>query len=186
MNSANLTRDAVVTWEWDYVEGQTTDYAHLKPLWLDVGGVCSGAEVPVPQGADTFTFKQDPPWTSTICGDIITMGGHIHDGGTGVRILKNGQVICDSTTTYETSLLSLEPSGNHSHHGMGGMSVSHISSMKICNWSGMGSTSIGDEWTVEATYNISQHTPMMRDGKPDPVMGNAMVYIAESPSCGSL
>jgi len=55
--------------------------------------------------------------------------------------------------------------------------------MVMCTSPGMGMTKVGDKWTIEAAYNLTQHAPMMQDGEPEDVMGYAMVYLAESPSC---
>ena len=182
MNVANHSRDAVITYEWDYVAGSPDEYARLTPLWLDVSGICGSADVTVPSGQDTFTYKLEPPWRSTISGEVLLTGGHVHDGGIRTELIKNGQVICDSVAGYGERPEFMEPAdGMNMDMGAGinrSMEIAHMSSMTVCR--GLGPAKVGDEWSVHAFYNLTEHRPMMGSGAPLDVMGNVMVYIAES------
>ncbi|KAH8885837.1 hypothetical protein GQ53DRAFT_876673 [Thozetella sp. PMI_491] len=181
MNQASQRRDAVITLEAGYVPGNPIEYTKTTALWLDITGYCGSAFMKVPSGEDILTFQLDPPWRSQVSGDIITAGGHVHDGGTGLKLVKNQEVICDFVPKYGGDPAFAEPmdhmdvgAGMDSHRG----NMTHISSMNLCN--NMGHTKQGDLWSVVASYNFTAHAPMLEDGKPGDVMGIAIVHLDTS------
>jgi len=139
----------------------------VEPLWVDVGG-CGTSDVPSELNA-SFNFSS-PSWTSNLSGRMIFAGGHLHDGGTHLQLLKNGEVVCETIPTYH----------NFSSH-MSSKEEEHIKSISTC--SDFAETHPGDDWTIKAFYNTSLYAPMQRmDGSLEPVMGISLVYIAVSKS----
>jgi len=149
------------TYEFSLVVPKHADL--VEPLWLDVGG-CGTADVPSEPNA-SFNFSS-PSWTSNMSGRMVFAAGHLHDGGTHLQLLKNGDVVCETTPTYH----------NFSSHMSSGQEE-HIKSVSVC--SDFAETHPGDDWTIKAFYNTSLHVPMQRmDGSLEPVMGISLVYIA--------
>ena len=40
------------------------------------------------------------PWTSDFDGELLSVGGHLHDGGLTVTIYRNSRAICTSRAKY--------------------------------------------------------------------------------------
>lgn len=106
MNVSPHPRAVVLTVEYDVVplpllpaDWNTT---RITPIWLDVTGVCGQSEFPVPIGGyQVFNVATpEPAWKSTVAGDVVFAGGHLHDGGTNIKVLQRGKEICNSVATY--------------------------------------------------------------------------------------
>lgn len=138
-------------------------FKSIVPIWLDVGGACGSSDVPAFR-EKIFNYTC-PGWTSTVSGQITFAAGHLHDGGTNLHIIKNGDVVCESRPSYAA--------GGHTGHDS-----EHISSMSTCSDL---ETRVGDEWTIQAFYNTKEHVPMAgHDGNLEPVMGIALLYTTGS------
>lgn len=58
--------------------------------------------------------------------------------------------------------------------------MSHISSISGCQ-APTTQINIGDEWSINAYYNFTQHMPMFEsDGDISDVMGISLVFVAEN------
>ena len=188
MNEIDQSREAVVTIKWLYTTAGSADFDLAIPVWLDITGVCgiNGSEVSVPDSS-TFTFDMDPSWKTTIAGDILFIGSHLHDGGVNLEVKKNDKTVCDGVATYGGSpeyLAPMDMAHAQHHDDLPGMMTEHISSITECV--DVGETQLDDAWSLEAHYNLSAHpTTMKEDGNPAPVMGIILVYIASRKAGGS-
>ena len=188
MNEVDESREAVVSIDWAYTTTISADVDLATPVWLNITGVCgmNGSEVTVPD-SPTFTFNMDPSWNATISGDILFIGSHLHDGGVKLKVKRNDKTLCDGVAGYGESpgyMESMDMAYVHHRDDMPGMVMEHISSITKCV--GVGETQLDDAWAVEAHYNLTAHPTMMdEDGKSAPVMGIALVYIADRKANGS-
>jgi len=125
-------------------------------------------------------------WTVGYSGQMLGVGGHLHDGGTNLKIYKNNQVVCDSIADYAMG-------GGHSHgrrmiqgrHRMEkrqGASPSadgkeHIQKMSTCSM--MGAVAPTDQIWIDAQYDFSKHKGFQSpSGAYTEVMGIAIMYLA--------
>lgn len=89
------------------------------------------------------------------------MVGHLHDGGTRLDVLRNGETVCTMDAKYSV-------------YG----SDEHLSAISNC--SDVGSISPGDMWSITAHYDTRKHKPMKEhDGGLEPIMGIVLAYVAE-------
>lgn len=69
----------------------------VTPVWLDVNN-CGSSEYPMPAGyVDTHW-----DWTSTLEGDVVSIGGHVHNWGINIasELVETGEYFCDSVAGY--------------------------------------------------------------------------------------
>lgn len=78
--------------------GSATDQS-VTPVWLDIDN-CSDSEYTIPAGPSDTHRDFRAPWD----GKIVSMGGHLHDGGVFTETTNEttGQSICKSTAGYGT------------------------------------------------------------------------------------
>lgn len=156
MNMYDHSQEVVVSTIWDFVPSDASAFAEAVPFWLDIGG-CDSSEQPA-MAAGEFSYAS-PENTTHFNGKVAAIGGHLHDGGTHLEILKNGKPICNTQAAYKGD---------------------HISQMSTC--SDATPVAPGDRWSLSAHYDTSEHVPMANnDGSLEPVMGIALVYIAMTP-----
>jgi hypothetical protein len=165
MNMLDEPQDVVFTTTYEFIPLVPESFALTTPYWLDIGG-CKTSSFPAERDA---VFKYTAPtWTSSHTGAIVFVGGHLHDGGTTLEVVKNSQVICETKAEYDMY-----------HSPSPSVSNEHISKISTC--ADVGSTVPGDKWTVVANYNTSLRTPMARmDGTLEEVMGISLVYVAQN------
>jgi hypothetical protein len=162
MNMNIGAKQVYLTIYFDYVDGHPSRMQEVKPVWLDAAQ-CMTSEVNGRTAGAKFDFGA-PAWNANFEGEIMGMGGHLHDGGTKINILANNKVVCSSVPTYGTDEQALvranaakagdiaplpNSSGGHDManmakpakgaaggHGHGGQ---HIIAMSICadNTSGL-------------------------------------------------
>lgn len=205
MSDAAAARDVIITVDWEFIPSVPSDFQSLTPLWLSADGPCLalGGEIPVPANQTAFTIAMDPAWTSTVAGEVVIAHAHAHDGAEEVRTLRNGKVVCASKVRYGEKPGYVSP-GDHSDHGSSGGSgggsgggeggghhhgrrslgrrhedIPRVSSLSTCT--NLGRMEVGDLWSVQGDYNIVKHTPMGGAGHLEPVMGIALLYVAEDP-----
>ena len=159
--------DIVFKITYEYIEGQhAKDFSAVTPYWFDVGG-CGPSDVPAYRDA-MFNYSS-PTLKGAPQGTTIFVGGHLHDGGTHVDLVKNDKAICSVNAAYE----------NYQHLGDKG-STAHISSIQTCEM--VDTTTPEDEWSIKAYYDTSIHEPMaLMDGSLEPVMGIMLVYVMPGP-----
>ncbi len=78
--------------------GNATDQA-VTPVWLDIDN-CGDSQYTIPAGFSDTHRDWRTPWA----GKVVSMGGHLHDGGVFVEATNetSGQSICKSTPGYGT------------------------------------------------------------------------------------
>lgn len=153
MNMKDEKSDVMLTVTWEYVSAAPNSFKELTPYWFDVGG-CRGSEQPA-QPASTFSYSSKPVKAPT-SGVIAFTGGHLHDGGTYLELLRQGEPYCTSQAQYKNG---------------------HIVSIGTCQDLRYMK---GDNFSIVAHYDTSKHTPMAHpDGELEPVMGIALVYALE-------
>jgi hypothetical protein len=161
---------------YDYVDGYIKGVDDLQPVWLDIRQ-CGTSEVISPHVKNVFSVGSD--WIPDFSGEIIGAGGHLHDGGTSLKLSLDGEVLCDSKAGYGGSKEFIAPSDGHTGaHGK----IEHISSMSGC--SGQvdfknHTLKAGQHWRIEGFYDYENHKPSAhRDGEQfDTVMGLALLYV---------
>lgn len=176
MNMATMPQTAYVTVTWEYITQPPSSFSNVNVLWLDIGG-CGASDQPPNSTTQAFEYTS-PDWMSDMSGKITFIGGHLHDGGTHLNVKKNGIDQCDCVATYGTS-------PEHSGGLMTGSAAkspdnAHISDISICQNMDNVMVEPGDSWTITAHYDPTQHDLMLNmDGTPEPVMGIALVYVAD-------
>ncbi|KAF2671815.1 hypothetical protein BT63DRAFT_452322 [Microthyrium microscopicum] len=192
MNMSMQAQTVYVVIKFDYFEGKPAGMSEVKPVWLDVDQ-CGFSEAKVKSQTGAYKVVSIP-WKSTINGEILGMGGHIHDGGTRALIKVDGKVACDSKAGYgekpeyvsapggHAMGKSSKPAEGHSHAEPG---KPHISSMIAC-YRGMDELketkmTVGQSWTVEAHYDYSQFAGATHpSGLQENVMGIALMYVRKT------
>jgi len=159
--------DIIVSITYEYVlKSHARDFAAITPYWLDVGG-CGSSDKPAYEGSN-FIYTS-PVLLGTQQGTITFVGGHLHDGGTHINLIKDGKVVCAASAAYDSY---------DKVDGDGG-TTEHISSIETCSMTG--ETTPGDGWFITAYYDTTLHEPMaLMDGSLEPVMGIMLVYVASS------
>lgn len=154
-------QDVVLTIKYEIVEGaDIQNFLKVTPYWLDSGG-CGPSGLPAYRNT-TFEYSS-PPVKGVGEGKFTFAGGHLHDGGTHIELMKNGQAVCNLNATY----VRYEYMAN---------SERHISSIDTCQ---PGNVDPGDVWSLVAHYDTRLHKPMAKsDGSLEPVMGIMLLYAA--------
>jgi len=98
MNMNPQSKTVYMTMYYDYVDGTGADWADVKPVWFDVAQ-CGTSEVGGGTAGSSFQISS-LPWSANFDGEILSMGGHIHDGGTKLDILVDRRVACTSAPYY--------------------------------------------------------------------------------------
>jgi hypothetical protein len=180
MNELPTARDVALTINCEYIPTKSSHFRTVVPVWLDITGVCGSSEFLVPANAAAFNVTA-PLWKSNVTGEIVFAAGHIHDGGTVQPVLKRNDSVCDSNTTYGATPGHVENMLNMNMGMMNSkweMDMMHISNMSACR--DVGRMRKGQNWSVKASYDSTQEAPMLdMDGSPSPVMGLALLYVAE-------
>jgi hypothetical protein len=98
MNMNPTSKQVYMTMYYDYVEGHPSGWDEIKPVWFDVAQ-CGTSEVG--GGAAGSSFKiASSPWSANFEGEVMGVGGHIHDGGTHLDIIAGSEVACTSSAYY--------------------------------------------------------------------------------------
>ena len=174
MNMTPEPLDAVLTLTYEYIPLSQLDrdsqFSATTPLWLDIGGCKGGSDKPAKPNT---TFSYDcPTWKSTVSGEIVFVGAHLHDGGTHLAIRRNDEIICDSVATYGGDPAYVSPP----MVGMPGTEMEHISYQSACP--NVGALSVGDTMNITAYYDTARRAPMVgNDGSLEPIMGISIVYV---------
>ncbi|KAK3079560.1 hypothetical protein LTS18_004554, partial [Coniosporium uncinatum] len=206
MNQAPEDKTVYMTMTYDYLPataggGRPDGFGNIKAVWLDVNQ-CGTSEM-APPATDKYSLKAD--WTANFEGEILGMGGHLHDGGTNMVISVDGKTVCDSVATYSPvdggGEAGAEGGGMASMGGMGGMvrrsiydnfnakvardppapgAVEHISAMSGCAGPQLPikTLKMGQKWTIQGNYDYTKHPGMKHaDGKEEAVMAISMMYV---------
>jgi len=169
MNTNKADKRVYMTIDYEYVDGTPEGYSAIKPVWFDViGGQCAFSDVPATN--DKSFVLNSSPWRPNFSGDVLLIGGHLHDGGTHLEVIQNGKVVCDTVAKYGGS-------PEYVSKDMGdGMATQHLSSMSKCN---AGTVNPGDNWIIKSYYDYTVHPGMKKEnGKPANVMGISILWVA--------
>ncbi len=95
MNYASATKQVYIQIVWGYVPGTTLK--PVIPIWMDETGCPGISAYPVLKGPSHQSYT----WKSTISGNVIGAGGHVHPYGinTVATDTTTGKTICDSVAT---------------------------------------------------------------------------------------
>jgi len=205
MNQTPEDKTVYMTLTYDFLPAEADGsrpegFGNVKAVWLDVNQ-CGTSEM-TPLETDQYSLKAD--WTANFEGEIVGMGGHLHDGGTNMVISVDGQQICDSVATYSPVNGGGEEAGGMG--GMGGMggivrrsdnensnanvardppaagAVEHISKMSGCAGPTLPIKTLkkGQKWTIQGNYDYAKHPGMKHDdGSEEAVMAISMVYVKD-------
>jgi hypothetical protein len=156
--------DIVLTITYEYVLARhAKDFIKITPYWIDVGG-CETSNVPA-ELDEVFEYSS-PVVVAAEDGIVTFVAGHLHDGGTHISLVQDGNNAYTANATYKAY-------ANVNDDGM----TEHISSISACEMPG--TSTAGDEWTITAYYDTKSHEPMaLMDGSLEPVMGIMLAYIA--------
>jgi hypothetical protein len=100
MNMNQGAKQVYLTIYYDYVDGHPARFEEVKPVWLDAAQ-CMTSEVSGRTPNAKFEFGS-PAWNANFEGEVLGMGGHLHDGGMRLDVLINNKVICSSLPYYGT------------------------------------------------------------------------------------
>jgi hypothetical protein len=188
MNMNPTSKQVWMTMYYDYVEDHPSGWDEMKPVWFDVAQ-CGTSEVGGGQEGSNFKISSGA-WTASFDGEVMGVGGHIHDGGVNLEVVSNGKVACNSSAWYGTNEESrkraeivkaggypspdLPPSipmsassgGGHDHAG-----GQHIVAMSVCGsvagYNGsppsplnIGKVTKGSSWMIRAYYDYKQFMGM--------------------------
>jgi hypothetical protein len=100
------------------------------------------------------------PATSAVTGTLLYAIGHMHDGGTDMRLFVGGKLVCKSVMHYNARE-GYNPGGHklrkrqHGGHGAGDAKAMHISDPGACT--DFGEVKTGDRLTAEVfVYHVSR------------------------------
>jgi hypothetical protein len=142
----NTSQQSVyIRMNYEYVPASTAGMTTVEPIWFDVAQ-CGFSTFSRPAGPSQASWT----WNVNRPGNIITIGGHVHNGGENIVIRNDttGEVICDSRAGYGESPLYIDSHGTR-----------HISSMSRCTGSRgspVARVSNGQRVTTTASYNMEQ------------------------------
>lgn len=141
-NEKTTPQNVLIEMTYDWVPGTTLGMKKLDPVWFDIAQ-CGLSEYSVPAGPNS----RDWTWTVNRPGNIVGLGGHLHDGGVNitVRNMNTSKLLCDSRAKYGEYGIYM------GHHG-----ETHLSSMSICRMTNgvpVDRLTSGQRVTMTANYN---------------------------------
>jgi hypothetical protein len=153
-------RSAYIRMTYEYVPASTPGMTNVEPIWMDLAQ-CGFSEIQRPAGPSQASWS----WNVNRPGNIVAIGGHIHDGGVNIVIRNDttGEVICDSRAGYGETPMYID------RHGM-----RRISSMSTCTGSRgspVATVGSGQRITETAYYDM--------DEAVSDQMGIVMAFIAQ-------
>jgi hypothetical protein len=98
MNMSMRTQNVQVQVTYYYLPASANVRA-LTPMWLDENN-CGNSDYAIPAGHSDKVWNYKVPATGA--GDIVAIGGHLHDYGTHISLTDTttGKLICDSKAAY--------------------------------------------------------------------------------------
>lgn len=150
MNMSAQPQQVYVTMKVSWVDADDAQLKEVTPVWLDIDN-CGDSQYTVPAGPSHTTWT----WQSTLTGDIVAVGGHVHDQGVSITLSNTtrNEVICESVAGYR--------GGSH-HQG-------HVESMSTCIGDPVASVREGDNLMIDSYYHTSE--------ADDTVMGIMIAYL---------
>jgi hypothetical protein len=172
MNMDVEEKHIYATINWEYLPGKPEGFKRVQDMWLDLS-YCSPVGRKAPANEKMFNISS-VKWTSPYDGQVVSISGHMHNGGTHLRYYQNGQVLCDSKATYDPKNVAYieRANGLQGHNGM-----EHIAEMSSCVMPGR--LKKGDIIHVEAEYDFANHMgDTTNKGQPGDIMGLGVMFFA--------
>jgi hypothetical protein len=200
MNMNKATQTVFLTMTYEYLDGPLPQgWKDIKPIWFDINQ-CGISEVASPQGKSQFSVASNA-WKPQFEGTVVAVGGHMHDGGVNVQVMKSeGDEVCDSRTAYAETpefvtgpglMSEMSIASGHSHGG----NMKHISSMVACTAGNAFDASArirafdkpvvvskDQQWVIKANYDYDKHEGEKTNGKWGDIMGIAIMFVAVEPN----
>ena len=153
MNMSAQPQQVYITMKVSWVDADNAQLKDVTPVWLDIDN-CGDSQYTVPAGPSHTTWT----WQSTMAGDVVAAGGHVHDQGVSITLSNatRNEVICESVAGY----------GSGSHH------QGHVESMSTCIGDPIATVRQGDDLMIDSYYDAS-----MPD---DTVMGIMIAYVHQT------
>lgn len=157
MNMSAQPQQVYVTMRVSWVDAHDAHLKDVTPVWLDINN-CGNSQYPVPAGPSHRTWT----WKSTMAGDIVAVGGHVHDHGISITLsdATRNETICTSLAGYGSGSPAM------AQHDMG-----HVESMSTCVGDPLATVAKGDDLAIDSFYDA----PM----PDDTVMGIMIAYLHE-------
>jgi hypothetical protein len=170
MNMDVDPKTVLPTITFEYIPGRPKGLKHIQDVWIDLDYCSPTGTEPL---NDSFFTINSTKWTSPYDGTIVNVDGHLHDGGTHLRVYQNGALLCDAAASYgETPGFVERSNGIQGEAGM-----KHISHMNSCE--AMGPIKKGDVFHVQAEYDFKTHMGERNNrGKLGEVMGLTVFFVA--------
>jgi hypothetical protein len=160
--------DDTEKWVWltityDYLEGKQTNYKEGRMLLSYIGPAYCDGGVKNPFGQTNLTHDLTPirevftessiPWKPVVDGVMLGFGGHLHDGGLGLRVYKNNRNICNSSTHYAKT----PTDGLHGRFDQMHFSQEHIVKQDHCVLEQSVPLLKSDELHFKVDYNLTKY-----------------------------
>lgn len=204
MNMNMDDRVVYLTITYDIVTGVLpAGWSDIKAIWLDANN-CGNSDIDPPQEKGSFTIASKP-WTPNFEGEIMSLGGHLHDvsifpfklhqhrtnivkGGNTLEVFtSNSSSVCTSQAKYAESYKYIFKDSK-SAAMMGGDQVAekHISTMTWCGHSAspakVKTLSKEQSWVLKGNYDYDRFDGNKdRKGRQEHIMAISIVYAAVSP-----
>jgi hypothetical protein len=165
---------------YDFIDGPLpADYLDLKPIWFDANQ-CGLSEVKALKNNGSFVLPAEP-WYPNFEGDMIALGGHLHDGGVTAQMFVNDTLVCDSVAKYAEKPEYVFKGAASMASGEK-FAEKHISSMNACYFSESHVLDKKTPWTLKAKYDYDRYTGNLEaDGDQSSIMSIAIAYAAVKP-----
>ena len=153
MNMSNQLQIVYLQLAVRWVPAGTEGFSDVTPVWLDIDS-CGDSQFDVPAGVSEQTWD----WQSNLTGRVVTVGGHVHDGGEWLAAhnATSGEHLCTSVAGYGT---------DPAYAGA-------IESMTTCIWDRLSTIRAGD--TIRLTSHYNTTAPAKK------VMGIMMIFVHET------
>lgn len=150
MNMSPRPQQVYLTLQVSWVDADDARLAEVTPVWLDVDN-CGDSQYTVPAGRSHTTWT----WQSPLAGDIVAVGGHVHDNGISITLSNatREEEICESVAGFGT---------DPRYRG-------HIESMSTCTGDPVATVAEGDVLALDSYYDSPR--------RDDSVMGIMLAYI---------
>jgi hypothetical protein len=177
MNMMEMPRDMYLKFTFTYEPAAGSGLKPVTPVWLDVMN-CGSSEYAIDPGYSDTHWD----WTSTLTGDIVSIGGHVHGFGINISAQRaeDGTYICNSMAHYEEGSAAMpapvapgdegHPPAAMSMPPEGEMPMNGVMDMSGC----------APLFRINAGETVRLHSRYNAPTAHDDVMGIMVAYIYET------
>jgi len=180
MNMNMEDKTVYLTMYYDILPGKLpAGWKDVKPVWFDANQ-CGTSEVSAKKQSGSYNVPSGT-WKPNFDGEVIVIGGHLHDGGVVLQTMTDGKVNCDSTASYaETSEYVF---AGQKMGGASGMADKHISRMTACYTDKVPIRKLSPDqsWSIVGRYDYDKFPGNKNHGRQSSVMAIAIMYVAVEP-----